>query len=188
MAGGAGMRIMGIDLAGLEKNDTGICIYDGEGKNAIVKVVHTDDEIITEVDRANPSLICIDAPLTMPEGGAMRKCDTALRAYGALPPLMGGMRYLTERGVKLYKVLAPKYRITEVFTTATAKILGFYSTEPLKRQKALLERGIGGDVQKRKLNKDEIDAVVAAITGQLYVDGKAREVGGDDGKIVIPMV
>ena len=180
------MKIMGIDLAGLEKNDTGVCVF--QDKSVITKIVHSDDDILKEIEKEKPELICIDGPLSPPKSGVMRQCDSALRGYGIIPPLVGGMRCLTERGIRLRQKLCDRYTILEVFNTATAKILGFYDTNPTKRQRSLIGMGITGDVDKRKLTKDEVDSITAAIVGHLYSEGKVEAVGDDEGKITIPVV
>jgi predicted nuclease with RNAse H fold len=178
-------KIIGIDLAGMEKNDTGFCIL--VDRNAVVKILHRDLEILAEIEKEKPDLICIDGPTTLPMQ-MMRKCDVELQQYGAIPPMIGGMRYLTMRATKLHEALEKKYRTIEVHTTSTAKILGFWDAEPTRRQKALMKMGITGDVDKRILTKDEVDAIVAAITGYLYLEGKTVEVGDKEGKIVIPRI
>jgi predicted nuclease with RNAse H fold len=179
-------KIIGLDLAGLEKNETGFCVF--QEKNAVVRVLHSDDEILAAIDAEQPDLICIDGPLTIPREGNLRRCDLELQDYGVLPPLLGGMRYLTLRANRLRERLERRYRVIEVFPTASAKILGFWDPNPAQRQKALVRMGITGDVEKRMLTKDEVDAIVAAATGHLYLSGKAAEVGGDEGIIVVPRV
>jgi predicted nuclease with RNAse H fold len=178
------MKIIGIDLAGFEKNDTGFCVF--ENKNVRVKIVKTDQEIISEVDKEMPDLVCIDGPITLPIQ-MQRKADLELKQYGALPPLLGGMRYLTMRGNRLREELVG-YRVIEVLNRATVKILGFAYNDPAERQKALLAMDIKGDIETRALTKDEVDSITAAITGYLYLEGKAQEIGDEEGIVVVPKV
>jgi len=178
------MKIVGIDLAGFEKNDTGFCVF--EDKKVRVKIVKTDQEILQEIEKERPDLICIDGPLTLPLQN-QRKADLELKHYGALPPLMGGMRYLTMRGNRLREKLSA-YKVIEVLNVATAKILGFWDPDPTKRQQALLKMDIKGDIENRAMTKDEVDSIVAAITGYLYLEGKAKEIGDEEGVIVVPKV
>ena len=178
------MKIIGIDLAGFEKNDTGLCIF--EDKIVRVKIVKTDQEIIDEIDRESPDLVCIDGPITLPIQ-VQRKADLELKQYGALPPLLGGMRYLTMRGNRLHEKLVG-YRVIEVMNRATVKILGFAFNDPAERQKALLAMDIKGDIEHRQLTKDEVDSITAAITGYLYLEGKTQEVGDEEGIIIVPKV
>jgi predicted nuclease with RNAse H fold len=177
------MKIIGIDLAGFEKNDTGLCIF--EDKKVRVKIVKTDAEILGEIEKEKPDLICIDGPITLPIQ-LQRKCDLELKQYGALPPLLGGMRYLTMRGNRLRERLEG-YRVIEVLNRVTVKMLGFDYPDPAERQKALKNMSITGDID-RQLTKDEVDSITAAITGYLYLEGKAKEVGDEEGVIIVPKI
>ena len=187
------MKIVGIDLAGNPKNDTGFCDLEvTSGKKSVTtKILHFDVEIIGGVEKTNPEIIAIDAPLTY--SGVPRKCDGELREYGSLPVTLRGMEVLAIRGKQLAEELKAKnFKVIEVFSTASAKILGFYS-EPgksaeRKMQKKLLKANLSGDIERKFLTKDELDAVFAAITGYLYLSGSTRTVGDDSGKIVIPEV
>jgi len=177
------MKIIGLDLAGFEKNDTGFCVF--EDKKVRVKILKTDIEIMEEIDKEKPDLICIDGPITLPVQ-LQRKCDLELKQYGALPPLLGGMRYLTMRGNRLREKLE-NHKVIEVLNRATVKLLGFDYPEPAKRQEALKAMSITGDIE-RPLTKDEVDSITAAITGYLYLEGKAQEIGDDEGIIVVPKI
>jgi predicted nuclease with RNAse H fold len=55
-------------------------------------------------------------------------------------------------------------------------------------QRRMLESNITGDIERRMLSKDEIDAVSCAITAYLYSVGATDEVGDESGKIIIPKV
>lgn len=180
--------VMGIDLAGMEKNDTGICTIDSADKQARTKIVHLDSEILSEVNKELPDLVCIDGPTTLPVQ-LSRKCDDELAQYGVLSPMMGGMRYLTMRASKLADALKSKgLMVIEVSNVATAKLLGFWDLDPAMRQKALVQLGISGDAVKRVLAKDEVDAITAAITGILRLERKTIDVGDNEGIIVVPKV
>ncbi len=183
------MRIIGIDLAGSSKNNTGLCILDSDGKEKKVKTLmfKGDSEILLQCDMLKPDLIAIDAPLTPAKNGFMRLCDEELREYGALPQSLRGMTYLVERGITLGNRLKKKYKVIEVYNAATAKILGFYDKNDLAMQKKLAPL-IDGDIKDRVMKRDELDAITAALMGFLHSQGKASEVGGDEGKIAIPKI
>ena len=117
----------------------------------------------------------------------MRLADEELKQYGALPQNLRGMTYLVERGIRLGNVLKEKYKVIEVFNTATAKILGFYEKKDSDMQKKLAGL-VNGDLKERMLERDELDSISAAFTGFLYTQGKTEEVGDEEGKIVIPKV
>lgn len=179
------MKAVGIDLAGLEKNDTGFCALDDKN-NAEVCILHTDIEIINAVQKENPDIACIDGPLSKPAAGIMRKCDAELRRYGALPPMLMGMKALTERATKLRSALENLgFKVIEVFPNATANILGYYDRDWRNIQGKMATLKI---FFKRNLTKDEIDAVSAAITGILFLRGQTKNIGDKGGVIVVPAV
>jgi hypothetical protein len=62
---------IGIDLAGMKKNPSGICII--EGDKILFKTSYTDREIIETVQTSLPKLIVIDAPLSLPRADAAWK-------------------------------------------------------------------------------------------------------------------
>jgi predicted nuclease with RNAse H fold len=69
-----GKCTIGIDLAALSKNPTGIAQL--KDKTAKTSLVYTNKEILEYITSDVPSLIAIDAPLSMPpKGEAFRKAD-----------------------------------------------------------------------------------------------------------------
>lgn len=183
------MKFIGIDLAGSPKNDTGFCILEvtGEDKSLTVTILHSDSEILEKIKKNKSDLIAIDAPLTYE--GINRECDSILRDYGALPVTLRGMEVLAKRGAGIAGELRKQGRkYIEVHAKATGKILGFYDTDERSMQRKLLSAGLSGDLEKRMLSKDELDAVFAALTAYLHCDGKSEEVGDANGKITIPRI
>lgn len=168
------MKILGIDLAGRSTNPTGICIFDN-GK-IFFKTAHSDEEILQTCFGLNPDVIGIDAPV-MYGRIKVRKADKVLKKYGALPPTLPSMRCLTIRGSKLAAELSSRYKVIEVFPTATAKILGVYNKD--YRETARL---LGVDV----VNKHELDAYLCCITAKMFIEGETVTVGDDEGRIVVP--
>lgn len=180
------MKILGIDLAGMEKNPTGLCVL--EDKNTKILIVRSDSEILMYAEKEKPDLACIDGPTTLPIQ-LTRKCDSQLAQHGSLPPLVGGMRYLTMRATRLREKLENLgITVLEVNNNATARLLGYWNPDPAKRQEALLKMGFTGDIQERSLAKDEVDAITAALIGLLRKQGKTREVGDEEGNITVPQV
>ena len=135
-----------------------------------VMLVYTDEEIIRNVEITKPTIICIDAPLSMPRKGEyFRKCDREMisRGYRVLSPRIPSMLILVERGIQLAKRLRELgYRCIEVFPRATERILG-------------LEK-------ERRVNQDKYDALLCALTGKCYLNGKYEAVGDEEGIIIIP--
>lgn len=166
------MISLGIDLAGKDKNPTGFAhMKDNE---FFISKVYSDSEIISKTKELGPDVIAIDAPFSFPKQGFFRQCDLDLRKMGfyTLSPRLKHMEILVLRCQKILDGLKDlKCKIIEVFPRATEKILGI--------DKKFVRMKFG------KISKDEYDAILCAITGKLYMEGKCREIGDMD-KIVIP--
>ena len=192
------MIIVGIDLAGSEKRNTGICILN-EKLEAKCFIVHKDEEILEMAERFKPDLIAIDAPLSLPKGRKslekkekvhFRECDRKLLELGIkfFPITLGPMRTLTKRGIKLRKLLEKMgYRVIEVYPGATQDILKI----PRKNVSLSgLRNGLnklGIKIENRNVSHDELDAITAAYTGYLYLKKMAIGLGDkEEGEIIVP--
>jgi predicted nuclease with RNAse H fold len=191
------MKILGIDLAGSNKRKTGICILN-EKLEANCFCVFTNREILDLIEKEKPDLIAIDAPLSLPKGRKslkrkskihFRKCDRELWKFKIkfFPITLGPMRKLTERGIKLRKILEKKYKVIEVYPGATQDILKIPRKQGgLKKLKRGLEK-LGIKILKKNLNGDELDAITSAFTGFLYLKGKYIAIGDKkEGQIILP--
>jgi hypothetical protein len=192
------MIVIGIDLAGSERRNTGICILN---KNLEAKcfVVHKDEEILDLIEKFKPDLIAIDAPLSLPKGRKsldrrekihFRECDKKLFELGIkfFPITLGPMRMLTKRGIKLRRILEKKgYKVIEVYPGATQDILKIpRKNASLKKLKKGLEK-FEIKIERRELTHDELDAITAAYTGYLHLKGMSVSLGNDnEGTIIIP--
>ncbi len=159
------MIFAGIDLAAREKNITGIAIING--RRIETYSVHRDDEIIEKIEEYEPSIVAIDAPMSLED----RNVDIYLRKYGALSLKIPAMQELARRGMRIKGILEKKYKVIEVFPTATAKILGFYDT---KKKNMLSYFGNKFDMGEVR-NEHEVDAIIAAYTALLYSKGECVE-------------
>jgi len=192
------MIVIGIDLAGSEKRNTGICILN-ENLEAKCFIVHKDKEILELIEKFKPNLIAIDAPLSLPKGRKsldrkekihFRECDKKLFEFGIkfFPITLGPMRMLTKRGIKLRKILEKKgYRVIEVYPGATQDILKIprKSVNTKRLREGLKKLGI--KIEGRKLTHDELDAITAAYTGYLHLKERSLVLGDQkEGFIVIP--
>ena len=192
--------VMGIDLAGSERRNTGICVMD-ERRNVKTWIVHTDKEIVELVKEYMPEVIAIDAPLSLPKGRKridekcdihFRLCDLELRKRGIkfFPITLGPMRMLTRRGIELKKKLQQMgFEVIEVYPGATQDLFGLpRKQQGLERLKKGLER-LGVKGLKDVMSGDELDAITAALTAILYLEGKCEEIGDpSEGLMVIPKV
>jgi predicted nuclease with RNAse H fold len=183
------MKTVGIDLAGKEENPSGICSLNNN--EIILKTLYTDEEILDYVKRINPSIIAIDAPLSLPKGrcclekdcqcavgGHFRQAERDIRPYGRVLPLtFRGMKMLTLRGISLAKELRKDYQVIETHPRTSQKMLGFKDPSDLSRFYKLREDA----------TEHELDAALAAVTGLLYLKDCYLELGDpDEGTIVIP--
>lgn len=189
--------VVGIDLAGSTKRPTGLCVL--RDLNAKTCVVFSDDDILNFVKEAHPTLIPIDAPLSLPigrltihdrSGDHLRECDRALLRYRIrfFPVTLGPMRMLTERGLALKGKLATMgYQTVECFPGAAQDLWGI----PRQRQdrlgllSGLRKLGVRG--LKKTATSDELDAATAALVGRWFLLGQGLMLGGEAG-ILIPAV
>ncbi len=191
-------KVVGIDLAGSPKRNTGICRLKKDSIS-LCTTVHTDEEIIDYVEKEKPALVTIDAPLNLPPGRKsiedkngehFRPCDRELLRRGIrfFPITLGPMRLLTKRGIHLKRVLTRRgYAVIEVYPGAAQDIwhTGRKQDGLSRLRHGLQKLGLKG--LNQNMSGDELDAVTAALVGQLFLRGKA-EVLGDfkRGAIVVP--
>jgi len=193
------MKILGLDLAGSEKRKTGVAILN-EKLEARSFILFKDKEILDLVEKERPDLICIDAPLSLPKGRKslkkksrihFRKCDRELQRLQIkfFPITLGPMRKLTERGIKLRKILEKKYKVIEVYPGATQDILNIKrKNEGIEKLKKGLEK-LKIKILNKNPNGDELDAITAAYTGWLHLRKKTISVGEKrEGQIVLPKI
>jgi predicted nuclease with RNAse H fold len=192
--------VVGIDLAGSEKRNTGFCIMDSR-MNCTTEVLHTDDEILGRALGAEPSVVSIDAPLFLPKGRKsiedrgpphFRECDKELlRMHIRFFPIsLGPMRMLTTRGMRLRATLESNgLEVIESFPGAIQDLLHM----PRKQAglpllfRALTGYGVALSKPEGELNGDELDAVTSALVGLLYKRGKYRAIGDPtEGLMILP--
>jgi len=157
------MRVVGIDLAGKPENPTGFCSLTDSGTETML--LHTDMEIINEIDKIKPDCIAIDAPFWLPRTGIWRSSDEKLlrRGFQPISPAFPTMRLLAIRASHLVKILRERsYNVIEVFANASEKVLGL-SKEPRK-------------------NQDEYDSLLCALTAKSYLEKKYEDLDG----IILP--
>ena len=186
--------VVGIDLAGSPRRPTGVCIL--KGTKAYAHVALTDDEILKTIYQAKPDIVPIDAPLSLPKGRRtihdrtgehLRECDRELqrRKIRFFPITLGPMRMLAERGLALKATIETMgYQVVECYPGAAQDIWDIpRQHHDLKRLlKGLKKLGVRG--LTTKMTGDELDAVSAALSGRLYLQGKGEMLGGENGILV----
>ncbi len=191
------MSIVGLDLAGVETRPTGFCIL--SEMKAETYHLFTDAEIIENTVKANPRIITIDAPLSLPPGrksieertgNHLRDSDRVLLKMGIklFPITLGPMRKLTVRGIRLRETLEHRgFKVLEAYPGGAQDVLGI----PRKRQGlekmrvGLTALGILGF--NTDMSDHELDAATIAYVGKLFLEGKAVIYGDPDQGIVMPI-
>lgn len=178
-------KIIGIDLAGRPTNPSGFALLSGRTFKS--QLVHSDGEIINLCLQERPALVAIDAPLSLPARGNLRNADASLikRGLRVFPPTFAGMLSLTKRGIRLAKKLrARKIRVIEIHPR-TSGVMLFKTPNRDEWVTKLRRRRFRFEGCK---SRHEKDAVLAALTGALHLQGKTEEIGGaKEGTIVIPL-
>jgi uncharacterized protein len=191
-------RVVGLDLAGSPRRNTGICLLRGMTITSCA-TVHSDEEILAFIEAARPFLVAIDAPLSLPPGRTsleerngehFRSCDRELQKRGIrfFPITLGPMRSLTMRGIRLKDLLVHLgLAVIEIYPGAAQDI---WKIARKQRGLPFLRRGLeklGLKGLARTMNGDELDAATGALVGRLYLKGQAEVLGNvTEGALVIP--
>jgi hypothetical protein len=194
------ITVVGIDLAGSKKRHTGICAMN-DNLECSTSVLHSDQEILDWTVAARPSVVSVDAPLSLPRGRKsldekgpphFRECDRELLRMRIrfFPISLGPMRMLTARGMRLRAELEGNGLVViESFPGAAQDVLG------LPRKQAglpALESGLrkyGVRLKRRAqgYTGDELDSVTSALVGLLYVRGESKAIGDpSEGLMILP--
>ena len=185
------MTFVGIDLAGSPKRPTGFCVADSN-KRVKCEVLFTDNELLEAVKETAPKIVAIDAPLALPKGrhcleehcrgrAHFRACDRVLSRMRIryFPITIGPMRMLTAR----WMLLTKRFRrlgveSIETFPGAAQDILGIpRKQDGLEALQQALARVCTGDVVRRRLTGDELDAINCAIVARDYAMGSYLAIG-----------
>jgi predicted nuclease with RNAse H fold len=190
------MVIVGLDLAGVETRPTGFCIL--RGLEVGTCDLFTDAEIIEKTVAAQPDVITIDAPLSLPPGrksieertgNHLRQSDRILLDMGIkiFPVTLGPMRKLTARGIRLREIFQARgFRVFEAYPGGAQDVLGItrkqQGVEKLQRGlEALGLRGFHG-----KSSDHELDAATIAYVGKLYLENQTVIYGDPELGILMP--
>jgi predicted nuclease with RNAse H fold len=194
---------IGIDLTGLERRPTGVCIL--RGKDACLSLVSSDEDIIRIVEENGGGLISIDSSLGLPAGrccvqdscecrryGIMRECERILRKRGirVYPTLIQSMQNLTLRGIRMARTFRDAgYTVIESYPGAAQDILQFPRKKINLRQleKDLMAMGIVPHSDREPVTHDQLDALTSALVGYFYLAGMYEAIGNEDeGYLVLP--
>lgn len=188
-----------MDLAGNPNRRTGYCRLAG-GSVTTTAILGDDDAIVHRIAADRPECVVIDAPLSLPRGREslehrgpphLRECDRELLRHHIrfFPLSLGPMRLLTARGLALARRLrALGVPVWEGYPGATQDLMGWPRKGRGARalQLALRRFGFEGDVQRRWLTHDELDAIACAWSGWELVHRRAWVIGDPaEGEMVL---
>lgn len=170
--------ITGVDLS-LKGKDSGIATIHPRTHRCTIRSRGRIGLLLSDLRREKPSLLVIDAPLSLPEQGKdWRECEKKLQRYGLQPHSFSlpSMRKLARRGRKLERkakdLLGGTCEVFETFPAGSFKLLGFQK-KPRKRKarrKALnkLTSMYDLSLKREDLSPDELDALVCCLAGVSY--------------------
>lgn len=121
----------------------------------------------------------VDAPLTY--GVPFRDCDREIMRMGIpiMPLNLPFMRQIHERALALIPTLACD-EVFEVYPYATRRILGFAFDKRSKRGRKAIFDALSKYLNmklERIPDEHELDAITAALTALLYLEGRGRFLG-----------
>lgn len=186
---------LGVDLRSGPRYPTGVAVMSADRRCRLVEVRRTDEAILAAVERFQPRVVAIDAPLALPEGrdcvspdcacasaGIMREVDRAAARAGfrPFPTLLPSMVRLTLRGIALRETLEARgYEVVETYPGMVQDVLGIArkrsGVDALRR--GLKRYGVRGIPRARRVSHDELDAITCALVAQIYLDGGAETMG-----------
>jgi predicted nuclease with RNAse H fold len=152
------VRVAGVDLAVVRPS--AIAVMDDCELVAYLSAMELE-EIVSALSPYRPAVVAVDAPLSKPDGW-LRDVERELRklGYRLLPPLLGPMAKLTERGIRLAQMLG---NAIEVHPKTSLRAMGLDPQLVYSRY--------------RPPTKDHFDAVLAALTALAYLKGLYRSIG-----------
>ncbi len=200
---------MGIDLAGVAHRETGVAVL-RKGRLELLTSAGGDDEILALARLAGRwGTVAINAPLTRPLGRCCLDDDCRCRhdpgtrsrhlerelARMGVPALATALiKILARRGGRIAAALRDLgYEPLEVYPFATLRLLGLPwrgKRTPQGRRKIYRAlRPLVPGLRHPRASEHQLDAVVCALTAQLWREGRTRDVGlPEEGLMTIPDV
>ena len=200
------LTVVGIDLTGSERRKSGWAAV--TGRTLTTDLLASDAELTDRTLAAEPFLVSIDSPLSLPAGrisefdddpgrseyGIVREAERRLRGRGihVYPALLPSMQRLTRRGVELATRLRQQgVPVIESYPGAAQDILGIPRKKTsLKHLVEGLRRfgytGLGGEAD---ISHDELDAATSALVGQFVLAGYWEALGSaEEDYLIVPTV
>jgi predicted nuclease with RNAse H fold len=206
-------QFVGIDLTSSGNKPSACAALDADLSIIRVGLLSTDPEIVATMDKIQPAIVAIDAPLSLPKGLccleqgcscgqalplAGRACERELARLG-IPCFFTTKRSIIKamvyRAIALSSELSGRgYEVIEIYPHAS-KVRLFGKSIPskltpagltaLRARVAALMPNLAS--KAAELSHDLCDALIAAYTAYLYARGMAEPVGdAEEGLIFIP--
>ncbi len=169
---------MGVDLGHPERRTTGIAIMCVRCLRTWIFTtfpVHVLSTCTYLRDRLR--IVAIDAPLSLPRRGIERPLEKICRqaGYRLIPPLLGGMRRLTETGIC----------IKEIVEKLNINVIEIHPRSSLKSMKLTKVDELLKILSVRPGNRHEVDAVLACVTALAYLKHMFIEIRDEEGNSLI---
>ena len=177
------MIAVGVDLSAVPSRASGVAVLQcpscGGCRFTSFKLYGDVERIASHIINYAPHIVVVDSPLTCPDDKPFRDTERLLIRLGArlLPLTIHSMRRLCRRGMSLYKLLKGVTEVYETHPWSSLRLSGCST--------GLILRLLGLDSGKAPRNKDERDALIAAITGAGLRWGLSWIVGGDASFVVL---
>ena len=200
------MTVVGIDLTGSERRKSGWAAV--TGRDLTTDLVASDADLMERTIAAEPFLVSIDSPLSLPAGrisefdddpgrreyGIVREAERRLRSRGihVYPALLPSMQRLTQRGVELATRLRKcGIPVIESYPGAAQDILGIPRKKTSLRHlvEGLRRFGYTGLSGESGVSHDELDAATSALVGQFMLAGYWEALGNaEEDYLIVPTV
>jgi predicted nuclease with RNAse H fold len=198
---------VGIDLAGVAYRETGVAVL-RRGRLEQLTSAGDDEQILDFARYAGRwGTVAINAPLTRPLGRCCLDDDCPCRhdpgtrsrhlerelARMGIPALATALiKVLARRGGRIAEALRQfGYEPLEVYPFATLRMLGLPTagkkTVPGRRRIHRSLKPLVPGLNHPRATEHQLDAVICALTAQLWREGKTRTVGiPEEGLMTIP--
>ena len=200
------LTVVGIDLTGSEERKSGWAAVTGQ--RLTTDLVGPDAELVERTLAAEPFLVSIDSPLSLPAGrvsefdddpgrkeyGIVREAERQLlkRGIRVYPALLPSMQRLTRRGVELATKLRKRgVPVIESYPGAAQDILGIprKKTSLKHLMEGLRRFGYAGLAGEAGISHDELDAATSALVGQFMLAGYWEALGSaEEDYLIVPTV
>ena len=206
------MSVLGIDLRASNKKPSPVAILDSDSRLTYLGHFYEDIELVKLVQREQPTLVAIGAPLNLPSGlccldqscecqfsfsdrkGRLLELELAKIGISCFYTNKASIvSKLVYRGIRLNRELkSVGYNVIEVYPHATKTLL-FGENVPPKHSRTSVSYMIAhltplvSGMEQYDLDRNACDAIVNAYTGRLHYNCDTDVLGDKyEGELVLP--